>query len=329
MSSLSIPQFIGTYTIEGRLGSGGMADVFLARPPVGFRAAAKHPKVALKTLLPRFARDDQFRAMFEEEAQIGTQLHHPNIVELIDFGTTNENQLFLVMEWIDGVDLGAVLSLCREQKLRLKPPLGCYIVEQTLRGLHAAHTRTDRVGQRCPVVHRDVSPVNILIGVDGCVKITDFGLSRPMERARRTLPGMIKGKLSYLSPEQTYDRPVDPRTDVFAAGTVLYEVLTSQRLFAHDDDLHTILAIREAKIPNLAQFAPDVDSYTTQVLQKALQVDPANRFQSAEDFANALLECIRQTPTDILRAMIIELVREVQKSGAISTQPITLDSNLP
>ena len=264
-----------------------MAAVYRARPPEDLRDAMPEV-VAIKTLLPEFASDPEFRAMFEEEAEISGQLQHDNVVGLFDFGQTNEGALFLVMEWVDGLDLGQVLRSFRQRHLRMNPPIACAILEQALRGLHAAHSRVDRDGNPLVVVHRDVSPANILVSHEGIVKIADFGLARPLNRMRRTLPGIVKGKFAYLAPEQTFDRLVDPRTDVFAAGIVLWEAVASRHLFRRSSDLKTVLAIRDGRIRDVRKYAPGLDDRIIEALHHALQQDPDKRFSSANAFADAL-----------------------------------------
>jgi serine/threonine-protein kinase len=306
---------IGRYVVEARVGGGGMAAVMRARPPEDL-AGALPPVVAIKMLLPQLAADAEFRAMFEEEAEISGQLRHPNVVELFDFGETKEGALFLVMEWIDGLDLGVVLRSFRARRLRMNPPIACAVVEQALRGLHAAHSRTDRDGNPLAVVHRDVSPANVLLSSTGDVKIADFGLARPMHRVRRTQPGIVKGKFAYLAPEQTYDRSVDPRTDVFAAGIVLWEALASRHLFRRSTDLKTVLAIRQGLIRDVRRYAPGIDERLARALEKAVQPDPERRFQSAEAFADALASVLRDKRLGDRSKLVAAVVRDVQLAEA-------------
>lgn len=309
-----LPREIGGYLVEGRVGGGGMAEVFRARPPPDFEEAIARESVAIKTLLPSYAKDPLFREMFEEEAEISTSLHHPNVVELIDFGQTPDGSLFLVMEWVDGVDLGQVLRSYRKRRLRLHPLAACSIVEQALRGLHAAHTRIDRDGTLHAVVHRDVSPANILVSRTGEVKIADFGLARPLDRMRKTKPGIVKGKFAYLAPEQAFDRSVDPRTDVFAAGIVLWEGLASRHLFRRDDDLETVLLVRQAKVPDIRRYAPGLDMRLVKMLQRALQADPDKRYPTAEAFANDLADFLRDQEAVVGSKLVAAVVRDVLRA---------------
>lgn len=309
-----MPRTIGGYLIEAHVGGGGMAQVYRAHPPEEFREAIGRDQVAIKMLLPTYAKDPQFREMFEEEAEISCSLQHPNVVELIDFGQDHDGALFLVMEWVDGLDLGIILRSFRRRKLRLHPVAACAIVEQALRGLHAAHTRVDRDGIAHAVVHRDVSPANVLVSREGAVKIADFGLARPLDRVRRTLPGIVKGKFAYLAPEQAFDRSVDPRTDVFAAGIVLWEALASRHLFRRDDDLATVLTVRQAKVPDIRKFAPGVDERVVTALEKALRADPDKRHPTALAFADDLAAYLADEPAaqkQSTSALVAAVVRDV------------------
>lgn len=291
-----------------------MAEVFRARPPPEFVSAIGRDQVAIKTLLPSYANDPSFREMFEEEAEICTSLSHPNVVELLDFGRTRDGKLFLVMEWVDGVDLAQVLASYRRRRLRMHPLPACAILERVLRGLHAAHTRLDRDGLAHPVVHRDVSPANILLGNDGSVKLADFGLARPIERMRKTQPGIVKGKFAYLSPEQAFDRAVDPRTDVFAAGIVLWEALASRHLFRRDDDLETVLLVRQAKVPDIRRYAPGLDLGVVRSLRKALRADPNERIATAQELADALSAYLAKEDAVATPKLVAAVVRDVRRA---------------
>ncbi|MBI2390300.1 MAG: serine/threonine protein kinase [Deltaproteobacteria bacterium] len=311
-----VPKEIGGYAIEGRVGGGGMAEVFRARPPPDFIEAIGCDIVAVKTLLPAYAKEAQFREMFAEEAEISTSLQHPNVVELFDFGEAADGSLFLVMEWVDGVDLGQVLRSYRRRRLRLHPFAACSIIEQALRGLHAAHTRVDRDGVLHPVVHRDVSPANILVSRAGAAKIADFGLARPLDRVRRTQPGIVKGKFAYLAPEQAFDRAVDPRTDLFAAGIVLWEALASRHLFRRDDDLQTVLLVRQAKVPDIRRFAPGLDGRLVHALTRALQADPKRRYPTAQHFADDIAAFLEEQEAITGPKLVAAVVRDVLRAEA-------------
>jgi eukaryotic-like serine/threonine-protein kinase len=314
-----MPANIGRYTVEAKVGGGGMAAVYRARPPEDLRDAMPEV-VAIKTLLPEFASDPEFRAMFEEEAEISGQLQHDNVVGLYDFGQTNDGALFLVMEWVDGLDLGQVLRSFRHRRLRMNPPIACAILEQALRGLHAAHSRVDRDGNPLVVVHRDVSPANILVSHQGIVKIADFGLARPLNRMRRTLPGIVKGKFAYLAPEQTFDRMVDPRTDVFAAGIVLWEALASRHLFRRATDLKTVLAIRDGRIRDVRKYAPGLDERVVEALHQALQQDPDKRFPTANAFADALGDYLATVRPVVDAKVVAAVVEDVLRAEAVELQ---------
>ncbi len=323
------PASIGGYSILGTVGGGGMAVVYRARPPPELLEAIGRPVVALKTLLAEHARDPEFRVMFEEEVEISAILQHPNLVELVDCGCTREGALFLVMEWVDGVDLGAALRSFRHRRLRLSPAVACSIVAQALRGLHAAHARTERDGTPRVVVHRDVSPANILLSAEGAVKVADFGLARPLYRARRTMPGIVKGKFAYLAPEQTLDRPVDPRTDVFSAGIVLWEALASRHLFRRARDVETVMAVRAARIPDVRTYAPGLDPHVAETLERALRREPDARFASALAFAEALESWLATLPRAVGARQVAAIVADVRAPGPAGAPSAPLRSTEP
>jgi serine/threonine-protein kinase len=325
------PASIGGYSILGTVGGGGMAVVYRARPPPELAEAIGRPVVALKTLLPEHACDPEFRVMFEEEVEISAVLQHPNVVGLVDCGCTREGALFLVMEWVDGIDLGAALRSFRQRHLRLSPAVACCIMARTLRGLHAAHAQTERDGTPHGVVHRDVSPANILLSAEGAVKVADFGLARPLYRARRTLPGIVKGKFAYLAPEQTLDRPVDPRTDVFSAGIVLWEALASRHLFRRARDVETVMAVRAARVPDVRAYAPGLDARIVETLARALRSDPEARFPTALAFAEALEAWLATLPRAVGDRQIAAVVADVRAPamGTAAMRPARVTEPFP
>jgi serine/threonine protein kinase len=288
MADDDMPKTIGRFLIERHVASGGMGDVYRARPMPEIAHEIAHPVVAIKTLLASVARNRQYRQMFEDEARVSWQIQHPNVVRVLDFGDTDDGMMYMVMEWLDGIDLATVFKSFRDRSLRLHPAIASAIVVDALLGLHAAHTRVDAAGRLRCVVHRDVSPHNVILTSDGRVKVVDFGLSRPVDRPPRTTPGIVKGKFAYLTPEQSSGRPVDVRSDIFAAGIVLWEAISGRHLFRKDRDAFTLQAIKECKVPDIRTYAPGLDERVVRALARALQREPDERFQTAQDFARAL-----------------------------------------
>jgi eukaryotic-like serine/threonine-protein kinase len=273
---------IGTYVLERRLGTGGMAEVFLARRsgPHGFQK-----RVAIKRILPEFACDAQFIQMFCDEARIAATLSHPNIVQIVEFGE-HEGELYLVMEFVDGISASTILRRVSEKGETIPVGPALYVAREVLLALAFAHEATDEDGRALGVVHRDVSPSNILISRTGTVKLIDFGITRSFLAERRTVPGELKGKLRYMSPEQVLGGDVDSRSDLFAVGIVLAEMLAGKALFSGRSDLDVLTRISRGELGFVREgsIAGDV----TEILEAALAHRPNNRFQTARDFARML-----------------------------------------
>ena len=275
---------LGRYEIITHLAAGGMATVFLAR---ALGAAGFHRLVAIKLLHAHVAADQQFIAMFLDEARLAAGIRHPNVVPTVDLQDTPEGH-YLVMEYVEG---DTVLGLLRQGVKSNKPmPAGIAlrIALDTLAGLHAAHELTGDQGEPLNLVHRDVSPHNILVGVDGVARILDFGVARAEERLGTTRDGQVKGKLSYMAPEQTANEPVDRRADVFTAGIVLWECLSGRRLFRGQSDAEVLRNLLDSPIPRLRDVSPAYPQALDDVCNRALRRDPDERFDTAAEFAEEL-----------------------------------------
>ena len=296
--------FAGKYQLLEIAGEGGMATVWRAvmRWAEGF-----FRQVAVKQILPSLTEHQRFVEMFIEEARVGSQLQHPNIVQTLDFGKQGEI-FYLVLEWVDGLDLRRYVEGHRELGQPTPWPLVTAIGVEALRGLGAAHERVDHWGHRAPVVHRDVTPQNILIGSNGVVKITDFGLSRAKDRARITDPNIVKGKLGYLSPEVAWGKQATERSDLFCLGIVLWEALAAKRLYRGKDDVEVFQAARAAEIPDLRQIRDDVPVELVDALESALTRDPDLRFDSAQQMLRALTRVLRRAGTSTDAPVIAESV---------------------
>jgi serine/threonine protein kinase len=275
---------LGPYELGERLGLGGMAEVFVAYRggPHGF---AK--KVAIKRILPELAQDARFVAMFCDEARISAPLCHPNIVQVIDFGES-EGELFMAMEYVEGVSLARLLRYVSARRERFQLGAALFIAHEVLSGLAFAHEACDENGNALSIVHRDVTPGNVLIGRVGDVKLADFGIVRSAYVDRRTYPGELKGKVGYMSPEQVMGIEVDPRSDLFTAGIILSEMLLARPLFSGQNEFDILTKIYEADISTLERHGADLPPSVTGVLKKALAKSPADRFSSARVFADAL-----------------------------------------
>jgi serine/threonine protein kinase len=273
----------GNYQLVEKLAMGGMAQLYLARR----RSKGSDRTVVLKRILPHLAEDTAFVTMFLDEARIAARLHHPNVIEILDLGAEGDSY-FIAMEYIHGEDLRRITKRGIEIQQRMPPPLVCRVVAEACRGLDYAHKRTDSGGKPLKIVHRDVSPQNILVGFDGSVKVVDFGIAKAADKATVTASGVIKGKHAYMSPEQALGREIDHRTDVFALGIVLFESLTATRLFRRATDLQTLKAVSECRVEPPSRVFPAVPQELDAILLKALTRDPNARYQSALQLAEAL-----------------------------------------
>ncbi|MCB9595866.1 MAG: serine/threonine protein kinase [Sandaracinaceae bacterium] len=288
----------GRYQLVERSGQGGMAAVWRA---VTRGAAGFIRPVAVKRILGGLSHQPEFVQMFVEEARVGATLDHPNVVQIHDFGRDTLDNYYLVMEWVEGVDLGRWSASYKEAGWHAPWHLTAAIGIESLRGLHAAHTRTDPWGNVAPTFHRDVTPGNVLIGLNGIVKIADFGLARAMDRAKITRPEMVKGKTAYVAPELIDDGlEASAQSDIFALGIVLWEVLASRSLFAGKTDIDSLRNIIACDVPPLEEIRPDLPPALVQTIERALQRDPRNRFGTAREMLLALAKVLRRVaePTD-------------------------------
>ncbi|HVU02225.1 MAG TPA: protein kinase [Polyangiaceae bacterium] len=275
---------VGRYALYGKLAAGGMATVHFGRllGPAGFSRT-----VAIKRLHPQFAKDPEFVAMFLDEARLAARIQHPNVVATVDVVAMSE-ELFLVMDYIRGESFSRLLRTSR--KKRVDVPLGIVasVVTGMLHGLHAAHEAKDEQGRPLSVVHRDVSPQNVLVGADGVARVLDFGVAKAAARIQVTRDGQMKGKLCYMAPEQLKGLGVDRRTDVFAAGIVLWEALTGRRLFDAEEPQEVLRMITTEEIPPPSAVVPSIPRGVDAVVMKALTRELDKRYQTAREFAIAL-----------------------------------------
>jgi serine/threonine-protein kinase len=300
------------YDLIGELASGGMATVFLGRlgGVGGFQRF-----VAIKRLHPHLAGEQEFIEMFLDEARLAAGIHHPHVVPILEVGQS-ENGYYLVMEYIEGDTLMRLMGRSFAMAKPIPRPVLVRIVLDTLAGLHAAHELNDANGQPVQLVHRDVSPQNILVGVDGCSRITDFGVAHAASRLSNTRADRLKGKLAYMSPEQARCGEVDRRSDVFAMGIILWEVLAAKRLFKAEHEAMTLQKVTIEPIPRLASVVPGVHPALDQVCARALDRDPSRRYRSAAEMAEALERAARtaasSSPTDLGVASPREVAAYVQ-----------------
>ncbi len=278
-------QLVDRYELVAEIASGGMATVFLARLSGvgGFQRM-----VAIKRLHPHLAGDQEFVDMFLDEARLAAGIHHPNVVSILEVGASPRGY-YLVMEYIEGDTLARLLARAATSSQRVPEPIVIRVVLDMLAGLHAAHELKDDAGQPTSLVHRDVSPQNLLVGVDGVCRITDFGVARAATRLVGTRVGQLKGKIAYMASEQALGQTdLDRRADVFAAGIVLWEVLAGRRLFKSENEAATLSRVLNDPIPVLHEAAPHVDPALSEIVMKALERDRDKRYATAAEFADAL-----------------------------------------
>ena len=277
---------LSRYILSKKIARGGMAEIYLGKHigEDGFQRLC-----AIKRILPHYAADQEFIQMFRDEAHICKRLQHANIVRVEGFEEV-EGSFAIIMEYIDGADLRTLLHAVEQAKKRMPVPMACYIIAEAARGLHFAHTKVDEITQQpLGIVHRDISPQNILVSFEGECKVTDFGIADAESKLTETRPGIVKGKYSYMSPEQISAKPVDARTDVFALSIVLWEMLSMRRLFHGENEVDTIQRVRNCRIDlELRQLNPEVDEELDQIIKKGLAKDPKKRYKTAHEFEKDL-----------------------------------------
>ena len=298
------------YTITERLDQGGMAEVFrgVAEGIEGFKKS-----VAIKRILPNLTKNQKFVSMFLDEARLSLFLQHANIVAVFDISKTKDNAYFLVMEYVDGCNLKALMERQRAKGKRLEVGQAIYLMNECCKALNYAHSlEHPETGQPLGIVHRDISPPNILLSKMGEVKLVDFGLAKANSQIESTDPGVVKGKFSYLSPEAASGLEVDHRADIFAVGIILWEMFTGRRLFYGDTDYQTVELVRQARVPSIQALNPEIDSELEAIVKKALARDPNDRYQHAADLGEALVQYQFSRRLKVTAREIAGLVRETQ-----------------
>lgn len=268
------PRILGRFEVGVRVGGGGMADVYVGR------STEDDELVAIKVMREELGNDPKYMRMFSDEAKLLALLSHPNLIRTIEYGIARERR-YLVMELLAGRSLADVWDALVEKKEKLPLRLGAWLCGRVADGLHAAHELVDPRGEPMSVVHRDVNPSNIFLTHSGDVKLIDFGLAKARVRRSQTTRGIIKGKVPYIAPEQFREATIDRRVDLFALGTTLWELGTMKRLFKRDNDLATIRAIGECKVPDPRTLLPDYPDGLYAVVLTALQKDPDARYATA------------------------------------------------
>lgn len=303
------PRFaaFGRYLLLERMATGGMAEVYLAKHfGEGDQVS---DLLAVKRILPSLAADADFIRMFLDEAKIAGQLEHPGIVQIRELGRVGSSH-YLAMDFVWGKDLLQIIRRCRLLGAQLSPQLVAWLGAHLCEALHYAHTRTDKRGAPMHLIHRDVSPQNVLVSFDGRVKVIDFGIAKAASRSTHTQAGVLKGKVGYMSPEQVQGKRIDHRSDLFAVGTCLWELLTLRSLFARENNYDAMENVRHARTFPVQKLRPDVPDDFSAVLDRALAGDPDLRWQSARDMKEALLRFVSDVDPNFDRVSTVGWMRD-------------------
>jgi TonB family protein len=311
----------GQYDLIEPIATGGMAEVYKAR----MRGVEGFQKiVAIKRILPHLTDNDEFVTMFIDEAKLAAQLQHPNIIHIYDLGKL-ERSYYIAMEYIDGKDLRSILRFLEEKQRRLPLGLALFIASRLADALDYAHRRRDMQGREMALVHRDVSPQNVLISFDGDIKLCDFGIAKAASKASHTRAGALKGKLQYMSPEQAWGKDLDHRSDIFSVGLVLYEMLTGRKAFAGDSELSILEQVRSPRIATPREVDPAIPPEVERVVLKALKENREERYQTAAEMAtdlNGILQSVRPAPAAAeLGAFLSDMLGRGRPSSAPASLP--------
>ncbi len=282
--ALDKPRKFGKYLLLDKISMGGMAEVYRAKV---FGAAHFEKLVAIKRILPALSEDKAFIKMFIDEAKIAGQLDHPNIARIYELGRV-EGHYFIAMEYVWGKNLKEIMARFRKQRAFMNPYQAAFITSKICEGLDYAHRKTDVKGRPLGIIHRDVTPQNVLLSYSGDVKVIDFGIAKARDRSSHTAAGVLKGKFAYMSPEQVRGLPLDHRSDIFSIGILLYEMLTSTQLFGGESDLVVLEKVRKVEVPDPLGFNPRIPKPLVSIAMKALSKDPDSRYQWASDMQEEL-----------------------------------------
>ena len=304
------PIGFGRYQLVERLAVGGMAELFVAAAP-GEHGFQK--KVVIKRLLPHLVDDETYNAMFIDEAKLTARLVHPKIAQTFELGKVDD-ALFIAMEYVDGIDVLALLREFAARRRRVDPQLAAWIAHEVLDALDYAHNLPGEDGSRLNIVHRDISPSNVLMSVRGDIKLVDFGIARQQDpdRAHKSKSGTLKGKYGYMSPEQVIEQSLDARSDLFSVGVVLAELLTGRRLFAATNELDVLLMVRDAKLARFDKYGADVEPDLADIVRRALRKAVDERWQSAAQFRDAIAEWLFEHRHRMTSKAVADVVVELR-----------------
>ncbi len=327
-ANLAQPVLFGKYELVERLGNGGMAEVWRARirGPAGFTRS-----LVVKRILPHLATDSSFVGMFISEAQLSAKLSHPNIIQVFELGEV-DGEYYIAIEYVRGRDLSTFSRAHLDEPGAIPPGVSAYIMREVCRALAYAHEFRDEDGNLVRLIHRDVSPSNVMLSHDGAVKLLDFGIAKALaESGDRTQTGTLKGKFAYMAPEQLEGNDFDHRADIFAAGVILHEILVGKRLFRGHNDLKTIALVKSANVEPPSQLNPAVPQALDGIALKALARDPAQRYQSASDMAADLDEVVHQLKAgpQVVAKLMASLFANEARPRLAAVAPLTPSASAP
>jgi serine/threonine protein kinase len=305
--SMFSPESFGRYYLVDKIAVGGMAEVFKAKT---FSHGGFEKLLVIKRILGHLSENDEFVEMFVDEAKISVELQHPNIIQVFDFGRLQDNY-YIAMECVEGKDTKGILRRLAERRKLLPNEYAVYVAHEICKGLDYAHKCTSADGERLGIIHRDISPSNILVSYTGEVKIADFGIAKATISAYNTKDGVLKGKFEYMSPEQASGDNIDLRSDVFSTGIILHEMLTGRRLFKTESDLQTLERIKRGDVQPPSTLNPAVPPRLDALVMRALSVDRDERFQDARALQTALLEFMYPATPDLVRESLSHFMREL------------------
>jgi len=307
----------GNYILLEKIAAGGMAEVYLAKK---LAASGVQKFVAIKRILSQYSDSKEFIQMFKDEAKIAINLNHSNIVSIFDFGIQTD-QFYIVMEYVEGRNLRQILNRMKKKGKRFSTAQIVQLMAQTSAGLEHAHRCIDpTTGQPLNIIHRDMSPQNVMLTFEGEAKIVDFGIAKAATQAEATRAGTLKGKFGYMSPEQVEGQIIDSRTDIFALGIMIWEMLSGQRLFLSSNELNTLRSIRECKVPSLRDINPNIPIELDQIVQKALQKDKSQRYQTCAELSRDLFGFLNRFAPDFSTQDFSIFIKDIYSEEIVATR---------
>jgi serine/threonine protein kinase len=318
---MSIDWIFGEYKILKKIATGGMAEVFLAKR-VGVKGFEK--LLAIKRILPQFSENEDFIAMFIDEAKLAAQLNHRNIVQIYDFGN-QQGSYYIAMEYVFGKDLRTVLKKSKDKHHRLPLTQCAYIIAEAARGLEFAHNLEDPHGNPLSIIHRDISPQNIFISYEGDVKIADFGIAKAASKSTETRAGVLKGKILYMSPEQAWGKTIDRRSDLYSLGVLLYEMVADRKIVEADSEFSMLEKVRNAEVDFPPQVFEKIPNRLSDIIKKALEKDPENRYQTAHEMRVDLESYLLTSKETLSEKMISEYLKDLFRDEIVEERKILLE----